>query len=41
MLRFEVLTAVTMKNTILWDVMTYSLVEVYQNFGCWLAYFST
>jgi hypothetical protein len=31
--RFEVLTAVTMKNTIFWDVMPCNLAEVQECFG--------
>jgi hypothetical protein len=29
----EALTAVTMKNTVVWDVTLFGLVEVYQHFG--------
>jgi hypothetical protein len=31
--RFRAVTAMTMKSYIFWDVMPYSLVEVYQSFG--------
>jgi hypothetical protein len=31
---FEVLTAVTVKITVFWDVMPYSLISTYLCFGC-------
>jgi hypothetical protein len=31
--RFEILTAVIMKNTVFWNLMPYSLVEVGRRFG--------
>jgi hypothetical protein len=31
--KFEVITSMTMKNTVFWDMMPHSLVEVYQCFG--------
>jgi hypothetical protein len=33
MVRFQVLTAVSMKTTVFWDVALCSLVEVYRRFG--------